>query len=62
MKAGLEGRPQFFAEVRGLPDLVRRAGSQRQPVTRVIYGGDATQERIDVSVVPWSGIPSVDWV
>jgi hypothetical protein len=41
---------------------VEAAGEGRDPVARLIYGGDAKQDRSDAEVVPWSGIQAVDWV
>lgn len=62
VKSGATVRPEFFGELRSLPELARRAGGEQQPVARLIYGGDAAQERTDVNVVPWNRIQSVDWV
>ena len=62
VKSGATLSRDFFTALRRLPGLVEAAGEGRDPVARLIYGGDAKQDRSDAEVVPWSGIQAVDWV
>ncbi|MEQ9569288.1 MAG: DUF4143 domain-containing protein, partial [Longimicrobiales bacterium] len=51
----------FFTALSQMPDLVRAAGEGRSAVARLIYGGDARQDRSGAEVIPWSAIQDVDW-
>ena len=60
-KSGATLAGDFFTALSRMPDLVRTASEGRSAVARLIYGGDARQDRSGAEVIPWSAIQDVAW-
>lgn len=61
VKSGATLASDFFTALRELPAIAEAAGEGRQPVARLVYGGDEAQTRSDAEVIPWWAVQDVDW-
>lgn len=61
VKSGATVASDFFRELDEFPDLVRHGAPERHPVARLVYGGEASQPRTNVEVLPWHAVAEADW-
>lgn len=62
VKSGATVAPDYAAQYSDFEDRASRAASHLEPVRRLVYGGEASQQRSGIAVVSWHDIQDIDWV
>jgi predicted AAA+ superfamily ATPase len=61
VKSGATVVPDFLRQPRAFGERVSRDLRHLRPVARVVYGGDRSENREDVEVIPWKEVQAVPW-
>ncbi len=60
-KSGATVAPDWFGGLRRMTEIVGTTSPHLHVESRLVYGGDRTQSRTDVAVLPWNAMPDTDW-
>jgi predicted AAA+ superfamily ATPase len=61
VKAGATVNQDFFGNLNRLSKILQDDGGSKKVTQRLIYGGDISQVRTGVDVVPWAEIANLEW-
>ncbi|MCP4695751.1 MAG: ATP-binding protein [Gammaproteobacteria bacterium] len=61
MKSGATLSMDFLTGLRRFAARLQPTGEKQNIKSYLVYGGNATQRRSDVFILPWSEVPAIDW-